>query len=137
MNNKIVIVDDDKQNIIPYYCKALRRAEFEVEHFASVDEFIAYFAKAERVGIFIIDIGMPPGNTLSAAETRNGKWTGFSLIKLVREKQPNAGVILLTYYDRLKIPGHLTSIAEGVVIAEKQNYPPTELVKLVKERFRA
>ncbi len=80
-----------------YYVQALRDLEFEVKEATGPAEGRRALSEPDaRFDLIIIDMMMPPGNTLSEEATLNGMRSGLVLAKDICEHYATIPILILT-----------------------------------------
>lgn len=111
----IVLVDDD-HGPMDYYKQSLELAGFQVQHIDETDEAmrrLQNWPTKEPPALFVIDMMMPYGSYLSAAETDDGLQTGKFLIATCQKQLPATPVVCLTNMrDTKQIPASVKRFAK-------------------------
>jgi CheY-like chemotaxis protein len=133
----VLIIDDE---IVPgqtepegdpmwYYAEALREQAFQVTEVTSTDEALRRLAEAPGAfTLIVLDIMMPPGQVLAAADTEEGMRTGIVLLGKIREICPDTPVAVLTQLRRPSLLNQLRGKPNCFVFL-KPDYTPFAFVE--------
>ena len=100
-------LDDDIYDIDEESGKSSKIPELEKDGDIAVDvaldgtEVLARL-REKRYDVVVLDIMMPPGTGLPAGDTKQGKETGFLVLKEIRKDWPlDPAIIVLTLYPKI------------------------------------
>jgi len=131
--SSILLIDDEKLPM-DYYIRALKLSNLEVKQFFDPESVVKFIKqKKPHPKAIILDIMMLPGNMYNQEETNNGLRTGILLYKDLRVHYPNIPIVFLTNVSSPDIPRLPNETEETLVVAQKIDYPPFELVELIKK----
>ena len=131
--SKILLVDDEKLPM-EYYIRAFRMNNYEVKQCFNPDSALELVEKKPiPFKAIILDIMMLPGEKYKNEDTDDGLKTGKLLYRDLRAHYPNIPIIILTNVSNPEI--HLVpgETSDTLAIVQKIDYPPFELVALVKK----
>lgn len=127
---QIVLIDDDC-GPMDYFKETLKEYGFNVTHITSADDALSLLRDEralKEAALFLIDIMMPPGKTLSAKDTNFGLTTGLVLIAEARTTFPNTPIISISNRN----PADVIAAAPKVIRhVPKFETTPTQLADLV------
>ena len=124
---------DDEQRETNSYVDELRFSGYQVQFERDTDRAIQYLKNhLAEIELLILDIMMPPGQTLAKADTRNGLRTGVQLYALIREFAPDLPVLVLTNVSDHAVEEKLTRSANCRYL-RKEDHLPFELVEEIRQ----
>ena len=132
----LIMLIDDEIEAMKYYVMALKRSGFEVIQCTNPDHAM------ERVldktladpDLLILDLIMSPGKRYEGrTDCEDGMRTGYLLYKELAEHCPNTPFLVLTNLPNAKV--EFPKVAEDVPVCLKEDVPPFDLVKLVKDEL--
>ena len=128
----ILFVDDEPRYSRPYLDKLCQ--QYEVTYTGIIDDVMRLLREAGpgEVELLILDIMMPPSESFSDADTRDGLDTGIELFNRVREKHPRLPVIVLTNVTEETVARRFES-EPNCWFLRKRDCLPHELNQKVKE----
>jgi hypothetical protein len=104
---KVILIDDD-HGPMEYFTAALGLKKISWAHLDSVDKTMDFLKRmTTEVGLFVVDMAMPPGHHMSMEETNNGMTTGTIIVQKIREKFPRSKIMVFTNFNDLEILGTL------------------------------
>jgi DNA-binding response OmpR family regulator len=132
MSRFVILVDDD-MIATSFYVRALERSGFAVKQFFGPDTAFEYIDdKNPEVAAIIMDIMMLPGNRYTSVDTKDGLRTGVFMARDFREFYPQVPIIVLTNVSNQETL-RLFDESSLLKVVQKLEYPPFELVQLVKD----
>jgi CheY-like chemotaxis protein len=132
-----VLLIDDERLPMSYYARALEKEGFAVKQFYDPDavfDFIEH--KNPRVDAIILDIMMLPGKRYENENTNEGLATGTYLYKDLRQQYPDVPFIVLTNVSHQQTLMRFQEEPD-LTVAQKLDYPPFELARLVSGKVNA
>jgi DNA-binding response OmpR family regulator len=131
----VVLIDDD-HGPVDYYVQALRSSDFEVEHLDTVDSALKHVENAsEPADLYILDVMVPPGDSLDLRESSYGLTSGLVVYERLRERFPGVPVIILTNISTPEILDALPVGDQNTTIEAKVELLPFDLVDRVRQRL--
>jgi CheY-like chemotaxis protein len=124
-----VLFVDDENVPTTYYSSALEHAGFTVVRAKNPNDALAA-ARMQRFDLVILDVMMPRGHY---DDKTGGLNTGLFLFPDIRQLQPEVPVMMLTNVNNEDKLSSIRQFEPSVVIAQKCDYPPEELVVLATE----
>lgn len=130
----ILFVDDERRHT-DAYTQDLTRSGYEVVYHSSVDNAMHYFdANSAKIGLVILDLMMPPGDSFKDVDTDDGLRTGKHFYKRVREKVTKLPVIILTNVSDDDLRAEFER-DKNCWYFEKEHYLPYEITQEVKRIY--
>jgi len=130
--SNILLIDDEKLPM-DYYIRAFKMRSCSVKQYLDPDSVLDYVKnKKPHLDAIVLDIMMLPGQKYIDEDTNNGLKTGILLYKDLRAFYPKTPVIFLTNVSNPDIPTLPNETQATLVVAQKIDYPPFELVDLVE-----
>lgn len=128
----LFLIDDEKLPM-DYYIRAFKLQNYEIKQFFDPDSVFEYIRhKKSYPDAIILDIMMLPGNKYMNEDTDDGLKTGILLYKDLRAYYPNIPIIFLTNVSDPDIPILPGESEDKLVVIQKIDYSPYELVDLVE-----
>ena len=124
----IIVIDNDSY-AVRYWTDALREAEYRVSIIDSAD-LVMQSVDANAV-LILMDIKMPPGETVGEAESHSGWLTGLVLANRIRNRFPHLTIIGFSNENTLAL---ISQLSPSPFIAYwDRSTKPSDLVVKVKE----
>ncbi len=131
----IMLIDDEKE-AMKYYIKALELSEFDFIRFGDPDEVMEYVLNKDKPkpDLVILDLIMPPGKRYKGkVECEEGIRTGYLLYEDLKDHYSNVTFLVLTNLKNAE--NDFQEIAPHVQVYLKNDVPPFDLIRLIKERL--
>ena|ERR1041384_6409494 len=127
----ILLVDDDRRT--QHYQDELEYEGYKVYLQTNVDDAWRFFNKhINEIDLLVLDIVMPPGNSLKRYDTKQGRRTGVLFYDRIRKKAPDIPIIILTVLDDDDIVKKF-SMETGCWYYHKQQCLPYDLVQIIEK----
>ncbi len=128
----ILFVDDEPRGI-DSFLEELRFSGYQVTPKDDIDSAEQYLQQYHnKIQLVILDIMMPPGETLRAKDTDNGMKTGILFRNHIRSNFPDMPIILFTnFHPDAQLKQEINDDPKSLLL-QKYNYLPFELVEEIK-----
>ncbi|WP_088241936.1 response regulator [Calothrix rhizosoleniae] len=131
----ILFVDDEPRGI-KNFIDELIFSGYQVNFQNNIDSAEKYLQQHHNtIQLVILDIMMPPGETLRMQDTDNGMKTGILFRNKIRSDFPELPIILFTnFHPDPQLKQEIHDDPKSLLL-QKYNYLPFELVEVVQNFF--